>query len=355
MKKASLLAMVLAGALILAGCGGGGENATSSSSSKKNAVQVATLSQIDAWPAWAAQVDGSAEDLGIVYDLVLYESGIPMVEDLATKEWQIGDAGAVPTMLGVLNRNATIIGVASDESAANAVLARADNAVFEMENDNGTYGDAESVRGKAIYTTFASSAHFVANNYLKSIGLTEKDVNLQNASQADCLKALEDGTADFVVLWAPHLYEAEKAGAKVVANGKDVGATNYMFYLADAEWAAENKEAVAAFLATTSAKVSDYQEAGEDNDSDITTFFKDYARIDLAKGSLESERNTHDLFTVEEQLAMMQSGDAARGMEDVARFFMDINKLAESNYGRLVKQNFSFDDTYLKMAMEMSK
>ncbi len=358
MKKARLLAMVLTGALMLAGCGGsggGGEDSTAAESTNENAIQVATLSQIDAWPAWAAKADGSAKDLGIEYDLKLYEAGIPMVEDLATKKWHIGDAGAVPAMLGVLNRNATIIGIASDESAANAVLAKANNPVFDMENENGTYGDAESVRGKAIYTTFASSAHFVANNYLKSIGLTEKDVNLQNASQADCLKALEDGTADFVVLWAPHLYEAEAAGAKVVASGKDVGATNYMFYLADKEWAAENQDAVAAFLAATSAKVADYQEAGDDNDSDITKFFKDFAKIELAEGSLEAERNTHELFTVEEQLAMMESGDAARGMEDIARFFMDINKLAESNYGRLVKQNFNIDDTYLKMAQDMSK
>lgn len=357
MKKARLLALVLSGALLLAGCGGsgGGEDSTAAETTNENAIQVATLSQIDAWPAWAAKADGSAKDLGIEYELKLYEAGIPMVEDLATKKWNIGDAGAVPTMLGVLNRNATIIGVASDESAANAVLAKANNPVFNMENENGTYGDAESVRGKAIYTTFASSAHYVANNYLKSIGLTEKDVNLQNASQADCLQALEDGTADFVVLWAPHLYEAEAAGAKVVASGKDVVATNYMFYLADKDWAAEHQNEVAAFLAATSAKVVDYQTGGEDNDADITKFFNDFAKIELGEGSLEAERNTHDLFTVDEQLAMIESGDAARGMEDIARFFMDINKLAESNYGRLVKQNFNIDDTYLKLAQEMNQ
>lgn len=353
MKKMRLLVGVLMVSLIFAGCGMDNGTGSSAVDGQKGDITVAALSQIDAWPAWVAAKDGTAEKNGLNYDLKIYEAGIPMVEDLATKEWQIGDAGAVPTMLGVLNRNATIIGIASDESAANAILAKKDSAIFDVEKKEGIYGDADSVRGKSIYTTVASSAHYMLNSYLKEIGLSESDVNIQSASQSDCLEAFKDGKADLVVLWAPFLYQAEEAGGKVVANGSDVGALNLMLYLADKDWAKENAETVANFLAVVSNKAEVYKEKSKDTDKSISEFFEEKSKLSVEGATLASERETHKIFTTKEQLELMESGDAARGMEDIARFFMDINKLAESNYGRLVKNKFNIDTTYLKMADEI--
>ncbi len=354
MKKTALIALALITALFVAGCNGGDAQQKNAGADKESQapITVATLNQIDAWPAWSAMKDGSAKEAGADYTMKTYEAGIALVEDLATKKWHIGDAGAVPTMLGVLNRNISIIGVASDESAANAVLAKEDSPIFKNEVKEGVYGSAESVRGKAIYTTMASSAHFVVQNYLKTLGLSESDVNLQNASQTECLKALKDGKADLVVLWSPYLYDAEKDGAKVVASGADVGATNYMLYLVDRDWAKEHSKEVVAFLKAVSKKTEDYAAAEDENSKDLKLFFKDYASLDVSDDIIKKERDTHKFFTAEEQLALMEDGDVAKSMEEVSRFFMDINKLAASNYGRMVKNNFNIDSTYLKQAAD---
>lgn len=357
MKKTALVAFALITALFVAGCNGGDAQQKNSGADKgsKAPITVATLNQIDAWPAWAAMKDGSAKEAGADYTMKIYEAGIALVEDMATNKWQIGDAGAVPSMLGVLNRNVTIIGVASDESAANAVLAKEDSPIFKNKVKDGVYGNAESVRGKAIYTTTASSAHYVVQNYLKALGLTESDVNLQNASQPECLKALKDGKADLVVLWSPYLYDAERDGAKVVASGADVGATNYMLYLADRDWAKEHPKEVAAFLKAVSKKTEEYTANEDGNNKALKSFFKDYASLDVSDDIIKKERDTHKLFTAKEQLALMEDGDVAKSMEEVSRFFMDINKLAPSNYGRMVKNNFNIDSTYLKLAAGETK
>lgn len=345
MKKRSILAIALVLSLLVTGCGGAGSQ--DSKAPDKDKITIATLAQIDAFPAWQAT---KAKDSASLYDLKTYDAGIPMVEDLATKAWQIGDAGAVPTILGVLNRNVEIIGIASDESAANIVLAKKDSPIFKEEAENHVYGSADLLKGKAIYTSMVSSAHYALVGYLKTFGLTEQDVNVQSASQKDCIEALKSGKADLVVLWTPYAYDAMAAGAKVVATGADIGANNLMLYLADKDWAAKNPDAVAKFLAETSRAAQDYTK--EPPMDELSTFYKDYIKMPLEEESIQQEIESHQLFTVKEQLELMQSGSCARSMEDIARFFMDMNKLATSNYGNLVKQNFNINDTYLKLAQE---
>lgn len=344
MLKRSALALAMICALALAGCGGAPKEASSTPAADQgDRITIATLAQIDAYPAWRiADADHN-------YLLKTYDAGIPMVEDLATKAWQIGDAGAVPAMLGVMNRNVAIVGIASDESAANAILAKKGSPLLK-EKDGDIYGSADLLRGKAIYTSTVSSAHYALAGYLRHFGLSEQDVNIQSASQADCLEALKSGKADLVVLWAPTTYEALADGAEILATGADVGANNLMLYLADKDWAAAHPDTVAQFLAAASKEVTAYSE--ERPDDSLTAFYKDYIKMPIDKDTLDMEIESHRLFTVDEQLDFIQSGSCARSMEDIARFFMDINKLATSNYGRMVKNNFNIDDTYLKLAQD---
>lgn len=347
MKKLRiLLATAVIFSMILAGCGG-----KTGDGGKDNKMVVATLAQIDAWPAYDIKTSGLAKEKGIDFDMKLYPAGIPMVEDVSTLKWQIGDAGAVPAILGVLNHKISVIGVAADESAANAIVAKEGNSVFGQQTEENIFGNADSVRGKTFVTTTISSAHYTLDKYLKKLGLSEKDVIVRPASQEACLKALENNEADFAVLWAPYLYDAQKNGAKVVAKGSQLGATNYMLYLADTEWAKKNPEKVAKFLHLAASRVEAYH--SPDSNEAISKFFKEYAKVEVSPEMVEQERASHHILTIDEQLKIMEDGSCAQSLDGIARFFLDNNKFAESNYGSLVKNNFGVDSSYLKMAKDM--
>lgn len=364
LKKIVAVSLSLAFLLGMTACGTTDPSVSTSSADKGSAslssmpeqtsgLTIATLNQLDAWPAYHAREDGVANAYGISYKLQSYTAGFQLVEDASLGKWQIGNVGGVPALLGVLNRQLTIIGIAADESDANALLTRKDNPNFNEEND-GVFGTAEQLRNKAIYTTQASSAHRLIDAYLKKLGLTEADVNLQYASQAECVEALKDGRAELVSLWAPYTYEAEKAlgEVKTVAKGSDLGVRNYMVYVADKDWASHNKESIARFLAATGEEAAAIDQARE---GDLVTFFTSYAKANLKSQYIAEELQSHKLFSVDEQLALLESGDLRQGMDDVASFFKGINRFAQSNYDQLSEMNYGIDDSYLKMAKEMKK
>lgn len=350
-----ILAATLSLALLvgLSACGATDNASSSGASQSAGGLTVASLNQLDAWPAYAAMKDDVADKYGISYEMKLYKAGFQLVEDSALEKWQIGDVGAVPALLGVLNRHLSVVGIAADESDANALMVKAKSPLLKEES-NGVLGSADAVRGKAIYTTQASSAHRLVAAYLKKLDLTESDVNLQYASQADCLAALGDGRADIVSLWAPNTYEAEEiaGGAKTLAKGSDLGVTSYMVYVADSAWAEKNKDAIARFLATVGHEAGAFEEV---KDADLVSFFKDYAKADLDEKRIADERKSHQLFTVEEQLALMSDGDLQKSLDDVATFFLQINRFADSNYGQLTKMNFGITDEYLKAAQKLEE
>ncbi|MFP5527557.1 ABC transporter substrate-binding protein [Peptococcus simiae] len=364
LKKIVAVSLSLAFLLGMTACGTTDPSASTSSVDKGSAapssmpeqtsgLTIATLNQLDAWPAYHAREDGVANAYGISYKLQSYTAGFQLVEDASLGKWQIGNVGGVPALLGVLNRQLTIIGIAADESDANALLTRKDNPNFNEEND-GVFGTAEQLRNKAIYTTQASSAHRLIDAYLKKLGLTEADVNLQYASQAECVEALKDGRAELASLWAPYTYEAEKAigEVKTVAKGSDLGVRNYMVYVANKDWASNNKETIARFLAATGEEAAAIDQARE---GELATFFTSYGKANLKSQHIAEELQSHKLFSVDEQLALLENGDLRQGMDDVASFFKGINRFAQSNYDQLSEMNYGIDDSYLKLAKEMKK
>lgn len=351
-KRLLLVSLSLTLLMTMVACGStNSEPISSQPSADGPALTVATLNQLDAWPAYAVLQKGQKKGYDLDYGLKSYQTGIKLVEDGALEKWQIGDVGAVPALLGVLNRHLTIVGVAAEESDANWILAKAGHPILS-DKTGGLAGTAETVRGKTIYVTQASSGHALVHAYLSHLGLTEADVNLQYGSPKECLRVLGDGTADLVSLWAPYTYQAEEiaGGVEQVAKGSDLGIHQYMLYVADTSWAENNKEVLAAFLADVSQEAAGIDEVAN---KDLLAFFKDYAGASLTEDQLVTDRQTHRLLSLEDQLALIDSGDLAQGMDEVAQFFTQINRFADRNYEELAEKNFGIDDSYLKAAQAL--
>ena len=354
-----LTASVLAGAMMfsLAACGGGAGDNGGDKTAETVDITGAFLGQIDAWPTYQGGMDGTADKYGIKVNMTYFDSGAPAIETVPAHQWQVADLGSTPSLMGVLRHDVKIVGVASNEAPANAIVAREDNPVFEkkgaVKEFPDIYGDAESVKGKTFLCTTVSSGHYALAKYLEALGLKESDVTVKNLEQPQAIKAFEGGEGDYLVLWTPFLYEAFEKGWKEVANGSQVGAYCLMLYLADPEYAKTGEDGIARFLAMNSVFQDKYNKEADALVGDITDFFVSFAGLKMTEKDVKLDIETHKLYNVSEQLEMLKSGELEKMLEDNASFFVAQNKFSEDELKTLKEKHFNIDPKFLEAAQKV--
>lgn len=370
MKKLLAFMLTLALGLSVIGCGGQGAGETSSQPAETSGsavapevsdeLTIATLAQVDAWPIYNALKEGKAKDYGFATlddkALKIFDSGMEAVEGIPAGAFSIGDVGTLPAIMAALRFDSTIVGVAADESAANAIVARDNSPVFQSPLKEGKgFGSAESVKGKTFLMTSVSSSHYVLQHYLAAVGLTEKDVVVKTMEQQTAIKAFDAGEGDFLVLWAPNLYQAYAKGYKDVVTAQDINAPSLMLYIAPKAWAKDNAKEIAAFLAMTSKEVETYQSAGADLAPQVASFFLEYGGYKMSNEDAASDIARHRLFTAQEQLDLIKSGQAKAMLQENATYFANEKKITAEELKTLVDKDFNLDATYLEKALEFNK
>lgn len=359
-KVATAAVLTVAMLGTFAGCGGqkassGGSD--SGEAGKTATVQAGFLGQIDAWPAYQAQNGGVAAKYGIDLDMKFFDSGMPMIQTVPSNQLAAMDVGSVPALMAALRYDTPVIGIASNEGPANAIVCREDNAALKTKGSNSKfpdiYGKAEDVKGKTFLCTTVSSGHYAMAKYLEALGLTEADVTVKNLEQAQAIQAFETGEGDFLVLWTPYLYQAFAKGWKEVANGDQVGAANLMLWIADPKMAKEDPDTIAKILALCDDGVQKYQKDGDKLIPDIQSFYTDFAAMDVSEEDVGRDIKTHELYTLEEQKEMITSGKLLAGMEDAANFFVSQKKFTEEELKQLQEKKFCIDDSFLTKAIEL--
>ncbi len=373
MKKIIAAILLLSLTLGLTACGGQksepAKNTSESSSQvtakdnkddvKPKEFTMAVLPQIDVWPIYQAFQSGDNKKFGFddisKKNMLKFESGMEAVEGIPAGAFSIGSVGALPAVMASLRYDAEIVGVASDESAANAILARSDSPVFNHPHQDlqNVYGAAEDVKGKTILITSVSSSHDTVDRWLKTMGLTEKDVTIQTVEQQTAIQSFEAGDGDFIVLWAPNMYRALDAGNKVVATASDLGGHAPMVYIAPKKWAEANPDKIAHFLAMINPEIEAYQSKGQSLAADVKKFFEDFAGVDMTEADAQQEIARHHLFTIDEQMKLMQDGTLEKWLLSNAETFANEGKIKPEELKELKEKHFNIMDKYLKDAKQV--
>lgn len=352
-------AVVLSVALLgtLAGCGGGGGGGSASSEGEVLAVSGGFQGQIDAWPAYyATMTDPSIQEkYGINMTMEYFDSGMPMVQTVPANQLAIMSNGSVPTLMSALRYDTPIVGVSSDESRANAVLAREGDAIFNTKNDNGTYGTAEDVKGKTFLTTTVSTGTYTLSGYLAQFGLTEADVTVRNLEQAQAIAAFESGEGDYLVLWAPFLYTGLEKGWQEVATAEQVGSTCLMLWVADPKMAEENPDAIASMLAMMGEGADRFNAEGTDMAGEISSFFTDWAAMQVSEENAALDIESHDIPSLEDQLEMLNSGELLKALQGAADYFVSQGQYTPEEKQQLEDKGYCIDSSFLEKAIEIKE
>lgn len=352
-KVATALVLSVAMLGTLAGCGGGGGGGESSGETLT--VSGGYQGQIDAWSTYyATQVDPSIQEkYGVDLKMEYFDSGMPMVQTVPANQLAIMSNGSVPSLMSALRYDTPIVGISSNESRANAVLARDGDAVFNTKNENGTFGTAEDLKGKTILTTTVSTGTYTLNGYLASLGLTEEDVTVRNLEQAQAIAAFESGEGDYIVLWAPFLYTGFEKGWKEVANADQVGSTCLMLWVADPKLAEENPDAIATLLAMFDEGATRFNKEGKDLAPEISQFFTDFAAMDVSEEDAALDVESHDIYSLEDQKEMLESGELKDILSKTAKYFVSQGKYTEEEAAKLEEKGYCIDASFLEKAIEI--
>jgi ABC-type nitrate/sulfonate/bicarbonate transport system substrate-binding protein len=268
-----------------------------------------------ALPFYVATEKNWWAEVGLKPVFSTFPAGVPQIAAAAAKSWDVGGTGGVPAVLGHVRFGIKTIGVSNDESAGNALMARKDVA------DKATK-DPRSIKGQTIVLTANSTGDYAVQSCLKKYGLVKSDVTIKNMGQAEIISAMSSANADFGGLWAPNIYTLEeKSGGKLLCSGKDGGVVVPGALIARGDYAEQNPEAVAKFLAVY-LRAWKWMNANKPAAIEMMKKFYEQGGVSISEASMKKEFDTRPTFDLASQIAHM---DRARGNSDMDAWFAQIS------------------------------
>ncbi|MBP1738704.1 MAG: ABC-type nitrate/sulfonate/bicarbonate transport system periplasmic component-like protein [Deltaproteobacteria bacterium] len=308
---------------------------------------------------WYANQKGWDKEEGFKLKLHYFDSGMAQLEALPAKQWVLGGMGGVPMVVGAMRYGSYLIGVGNDESITNVVMVRADSPVMKVKGFNKqypeVYGSPDDVKGKTILCTTVSSGHYAMSNWLKVLGLKDKDVVIKNMDQAQAVAAFESGVGDAVALWAPHLYNGLNKGWKIAADVKMCGAALPIILIGDKEYCDKNPEMVAKFLRMYFRGINAIKKEGEKLLPEYKRFYKDWAGMEMSDDMAKKDLLMHPVFTYQEQLKLFDSSKGVSTVESwqqgILDFFTEQGRFKPEEKEKVMKTKY-VNDKFLKMVKQ---
>ena len=288
----------------------------------------------------------------------IYASGPPQNEALASNKWEVGATGSVPGMLAAIRYGAHIIAISNDESETNDLWVRPDSPILKAKNSNPKYpnmlGSAETIKGKTILLTTASTGHYAVIASLRAWGLDEQDIKLVHMEQAQAMAAFEAGQGDIMQSWAPLDYIAESKGWVKISSGKRAGVVIPGVVLASKKAMEENPEKVARWLKIYMQGIQEMKTNPGESAKVLAAYFKENG-VTLSESALAQEFKLRPLFNTQEQIALFAKKDGTstveKWMTDLADFFVAQGRITPQEKEKFIKGNY-IDDKFLKMVAE---
>jgi ABC-type nitrate/sulfonate/bicarbonate transport system substrate-binding protein len=255
-----------------------------------------------------------------------FPAGVPQIAAAASKSWDVGGTGSVPAVLGHVRFGIKTIGITNDESAGNALLVRKDVADKIAK-------DPKSIKGQTILLTANSTGDYAVQSCLKKYGLAKSDVIIKNMGQAEIISAVSSNNADLA--------------------GKDGGVVVPGALIARGEYAEQNPENVAKFLAVY-LRAWKWMSAHKSESIEMMKKFYEQGGVAISDASMKKEFDSRPTFALAQQVARM---DRARGNSDADAWFGQIAIFMRGTGAiQTVPQPVDFiTDTYMKRVQADAK
>ena len=273
-----------------------------------------------ALPFYVATEKNFWADAGLKPEFSTFPAGAPQVAAAQAGSWDVGGMGSVPAVLGAARFGLITIGITNDESKANALMVRGDKL-------DGFKNNPASIKGQKILLTTNSTGDYAVQSCLKKWGLAKTDVQLVNLGQAQIISAITSNNGDLVGVWAPNTYTLEeKANAKYLCSGYDSGAMVPGALVARSDFAKQQPDTVAKFLAVYLRAWAWIKVNNREAREMMKTFYAQ-GGVEISDSGVESEFALRPVFSLDEQVKLF---DRSSGSSDVDKWLTAIGEFMKS-------------------------
>jgi NitT/TauT family transport system substrate-binding protein len=184
------------------------------------------------------------KEIGLQPSFTMFPTGAPQIAAAAAGDWDVGTLGAPPAVLGASRIDLKTIGLATEEGAANVLLARKDQ-IASIK------ADPQQLKGQPILVSTNSTGEFAAWNCLQKLGLKRDEVQWVNLAPPQLVAAFANGNGTLAGTFTPFVYTLnQQTGAEKLCSAKDAGLMLLSAIVVTPQFLAANREAVLKFLAT---------------------------------------------------------------------------------------------------------
>jgi ABC-type nitrate/sulfonate/bicarbonate transport system substrate-binding protein len=273
-----------------------------------------------ALPYYVATEKKFWQEAGLVPEFSTFPAGAPQVAAAQAKAWDVGGIGSVPAVLGAARFGLQTIGITNDESKANVLMVRG-------EKFDAVKKDPSLIKGQKILLTTNSTGDYSVQACLKKFGIAKADVQLVNLAQAQIISAVSSNNGDFAGVWAPNNYTlAERANTKLLCSGYDAGVTVPGALIVRPDYAKENPDAVAKYLAVY-LRAWAWIGAHPKEARAMMKAFYSQGGVEISDAGIESEFADRPVFDLDQQVKIM---DRSKGKSDVDTWLGNIGEFMKS-------------------------
>jgi taurine transport system substrate-binding protein len=220
-------------------------------------------------PFRAAQGAGNVEtETGYKINWKPFSGGGDVIKAMASGEVLIGEVGSSAATVAIAQ------GLDVEVFWILDVINDAEQLVVTSKSG---VNDLTDLKGKAIATPLASTAHYSLLYALRKVGLKESEVRVLNMRPPEIAAAWARGDIDGAYVWNPVLARLKAENGKVILSSADVarlGAPTFDALIVDKSWAQKNRAFLNALVRTISNADIAFR-------SDRDKFVSDLERINL--------------------------------------------------------------------------
>ena len=164
------------------------------------------------------------------------------------------------------------------------MMVRPDSPILKTKGFNKqfpeVYGKPEDIKGKTILCTTVSSAHYAMSNWLKVLGLKDKDVIIKTWTRPKRLQLSNQASEMPLPFGRPILSGLDK-GWKIAADLKMCGVALPVVIIGEKEFCDKNPELVAKSLRVFFRGINLINKEGEKVLPEYKRFYKEWAGMDM--------------------------------------------------------------------------
>lgn len=262
-------------------------------------------------------------EVGLRVTVTNFPAGAPQIA--ASRSWDVGYTGSVPAVLGAARFDLHTFAFSDDQSATNALYVNGPQAEALVRNP-------ASLKGGTVFLTANSTVDLAVRTCLQRFGLARGDVTLRSMGQSEIIAAMSSGNANVGGLWAPNTYTVEeKAGARLLCSAKDAGVVVPGNMIVRADWARENPELVARFLAVY-LRAQRFLAANRAEALQLMKKHYEAGGVSISTEAMNKEFDLRPTFDLAGQLALFaraggQPSRADTTMNTIAAFMKEVGAL----------------------------